>query len=70
MGNYPESSNCPVDKPFYVFCSHSLHNLEGWNGKCRKTETEAQQDAESHVQMEHNGNSRWTGVMKAKTSRY
>jgi len=61
-GNFPQSKNCPDEKPFHSICTHSLHNLEGWYGQCRKTRAEAQQDADQHVEKFHNSNSRWTGV--------
>jgi hypothetical protein len=62
MGNHPESSLCPTDKPHFVFCSHSLHNLEGWYGGCYPTRQEAEKAAIEHANKEHNGNTRWTGV--------
>jgi len=70
LGNHPESGACPDDKPFFVFCSHSLHNLEGWMGSCHKTKQQAEVEAAKHVQKEHGGNSRWTGVKHAKYRRY
>lgn len=66
LGNHPESSICPLDKPYYTFCSHSLHNLEGWTGPCQSTQQLAQEDADTHSRDFHKGNSRWTGVMKFK----
>ena len=64
MGNHPEASACPLDKPYVVFCSHSLHNLEGWVGKCYAKREEAERNAELHAQKEHQGNTRWTGVLE------
>jgi hypothetical protein len=66
MGNHPESSICPNDKPYYSFCSHSLHSLEGWYGKCRADRETAQIDANKHAQEQHQGKDRWTGVLKIK----
>lgn len=63
LGNHPEAGTCPTDKPYYTFCSHSLHNLEGWFGKCHATREQAQQDAEKHAREQHKGNDRWTGVL-------
>lgn len=66
LGNHPQASLCPRDKPYYSFCSHSLHSLEGWFGKCRATEQEAKSDAVEHAKKYHHGNERWTGVFKNK----
>ncbi|MFV2056621.1 MAG: hypothetical protein ACC707_09145 [Thiohalomonadales bacterium] len=66
LGNHPEANTCPNDKPYYVFCSHSLHNLEGWIGGCHKTRQSAQVEADEHAMQRHNGNSRWTGVLKIR----
>ncbi|MGD8568391.1 MAG: hypothetical protein PVJ39_09910 [Gammaproteobacteria bacterium] len=65
MGNYPESTVCSPEKPYQAICTHSLHSLEGWYGKCYATREEAQQEADRHAKEQHNGNSRWTGVRKA-----
>ena len=62
MGNHPESKLCPDDKPYFVFCSHSLHNLEGWYGGCYATQEEAERAVIEHAENAHNGNTRWTGV--------
>jgi hypothetical protein len=70
MGNFPGSKNCADKTPYFAFCSHSLHNLEGWYGPCRATREEGQSDANKHVTKEHNGNSRWTGVLHAKSKSY
>lgn len=64
MGNYPQAKDCPDDKPYYSFCSDSLHSLEGWHGECRATREEAQKDATLHARQQHGGNERWTGVLK------
>jgi hypothetical protein len=66
LGNHPQSSVCTADKPYQAICTHSLHSLDGWYGKCFATEEEAQKDADLHAQQEHGGNSRWTGINKAK----
>ena len=66
MGNHPESSSCTSQKPYYPICTHALHNLEGWFGECYATREQAQQAADKHVADYHHGNSRWTGVKKAK----
>jgi hypothetical protein len=65
MGNYPESTVCSPEKPYQAICTHSLHSLEGWYGKCYATREEAQHEADHHAKEQHNGNSRWTGVRKA-----
>lgn len=65
MGNYPESTVCSPEKPYQAICTHSLHSLEGWYGKCYATREEAQREADRHAKEQHNGNSRWTGVRKA-----
>lgn len=64
MGNYPQAHDCPADKPYYSFCSDSLHNQKGWHGPCRATRAEAQKDATQHAKEEHGGNERYTGVLK------
>ena len=66
LGNHPESSNCPTDKPYYAICTHALHNLEGWYGECNPTAPQAQAEADKHAKEYHDGNSRWTGIKKAK----
>jgi len=66
LGNHPEASVCTEEKPYQAICTHSLHSLEGWYGQCFATEEEAQKEANEHVAKEHNGNSRWTGIRKAK----
>ena len=66
LGNHPESSNCPKNKPYYAICTHALHNLEGWYGKCEPTAQKAQAEADKHAKEYHKGNSRWTGIKKAK----
>ena len=70
LGNHPEADTCPPDKPFYSVCTHSLHSLEGWYGECRANQAQAQQDADQHAESAHGGNSRWTGVLKARNKRY
>lgn len=70
MGNHPESKLCPEDKPYFVFCSHSLHSLEGWHGGCYASREEAERAAVQHAEKEHNGNTRWTGVKKTKFRNY
>jgi hypothetical protein len=64
MGNHPESNTCPSDKPYYVFCSDSMHSLEGWYGACYATREEAERAAAAHVKEQHHGDDRWTGVRK------
>ncbi|MCI0508079.1 MAG: hypothetical protein L0Z73_18520 [Gammaproteobacteria bacterium] len=66
LGNHPESSLCSPEKPYQAICTHSLHSLEGWYGQCYATQEEAQQEADKHAAQEHQGNSRWTGIKKAK----
>jgi hypothetical protein len=68
LGNHPQANICPDDKPYYTFCSHSLHSLEGWYGECRTTRAEAEKDATRHAQEQHDGNDRWTGVLKARAN--
>lgn len=70
LGNHPESNLCPNDKPYFVFCSHSLHNLEGWYGSCYATQELAEQAVQAHADEQHKGNSRWTGVRKLRDARY
>lgn len=70
LGNHPEADTCPTQTPYYSVCTHSLHSLEGWYGVCRSSQAAAQQDADHHAELEHKSNSRWTGVLKAKTKRY
>lgn len=70
LGNHPEADTCPKEKMFYVFCTHSLHNLEGWTGSCHATRAAAQVEADYHADKRHAGKSRWTGVLKARRSRY
>ena len=70
MGNHPESNLCPDEKPYFVFCSHSLHNLEGWYGSCHANKEEAEQAAIKHADTEHGGNTRWTGVKQNRSSSY
>lgn len=70
MGNHPESTLCPEDKPYFVFCSHSLHSLEGWYGGCYSTREEAEKAAIEHANKEHNGNTRWTGVQQNRNGKY
>jgi hypothetical protein len=66
LGAHPESSVCSPEKPYQAICTHSLHNLEGWYGRCHATEKAAQQDADKHAAEQHEGKSRWTGIKKAK----
>jgi hypothetical protein len=66
LGNHPESSVCTPEKSYQAICTHSLHSLEGWYGDCYATEQQAQQEADKHANEQHNGNSRWTGIKKAK----
>lgn len=70
MGNHPEASACPKDKPYVVFCSHSLHSLEGWVGGCYAQKQEAETEVESHAQQEHKGNTRWTGILQPNKAKY
>ena len=70
LGNHPQANLCPDDKPYYSFCSHSLHSLEGWFGTCRATEDEAKADAKQHAIDYHKGNERWTGVFKNNAAVY
>lgn len=66
LGNHPQSSVCSPEKPYQAICTHSLHSLEGWYGKCYASEAEAQRDADEHAAKFHDGNSRWTGIKKAR----
>ena len=66
MGNHPESGICSLEKPYQAICTHSLHSLEGWSGPCYDNEQQAQQDADDHANTRHNGNSRYTGIKKAR----
>ena len=66
LGNHPQSSNCTPDKPYQAICTHSLHSLEGWYGNCYADEADAQKEADDHAAEFHNGNSRWTGIRKAR----
>jgi len=70
LGNHPEADHCPKHKTFYVFCSHSLHNLEGWIGGCHATRSAAQVEADQHAKKRHAGKTRWTGVLKARRAKY
>lgn len=66
-GNHPEAGTCPADKPYYAFCLHSFHSLEGWHSShCHSTREAAQRDAEAHAKEYHHGNMRWTGVKKQR----
>jgi hypothetical protein len=70
-GNHPEAGACSEDKPYFAICTHSLHSLEGWYSReCFETKEEAQQRAEAHAQEYHNGNMRWTGIRKQRSSNY
>jgi len=62
LGNHPDSTVCSAKNPYQAICTHSLHNLEGWYGRCYPTRDAAQQDADQHAEHQHLGNSRWTGV--------
>jgi len=66
MGNHPDSNNCTAEKPYQAICTHSSHSLEGWYGTCYATQAEAQAEADRHAQQQHGGNSRYTGVIKAR----
>ena len=66
MGNHPESNTCPPDKPYYVFCSDSMHSLEGWYGPCFASREEAEKAAVAHANEQHHGDTRWTGVQKVR----
>jgi len=69
MGNHPQANICTPEKPYQAICTHSLHSLEGWYGTCYATEAEAQADADRHARDEHGGNSRWTGINKARVDK-
>jgi len=62
FGSHPDSTVCSAERPYQAICTHSLHNLEGWYGLCYSTREKAQQYADQHVNDQHNGNSRWTGI--------
>lgn len=66
LGNHPEASTCPKDKPYYAVCASSLHGLAGWTGQCYVTEKDAQAEATSHAKKEHKGEMRWVGVNKVR----
>lgn len=70
MGNHPEASTCPKNKPYVVFCSHSLHNLEGWVGGCYENRELAETEVEEHAKQAHKGNTRWTGVLQTNKPKY
>jgi hypothetical protein len=66
-GNFPEAGTCPPEKPYFAFCLHSFHSLEGWySSHCHSTREAAQRDAEAHAREYHHGNMRWTGVKKQR----
>lgn len=65
-GNHPESSTCPRDKPYYAVCTSSLHGLLGWTGQCYTADTEAENEAASHANKEHKGDTHWTGVSRTR----
>jgi len=71
-GNHPEAGACNAERPWFAFCTHSLHSLEGWYGEhCYRERQPAQEEAERHAKEYHQGNMRWTGVRKQRTtSRY
>ncbi len=66
LGNHPEASTCPKDKPYYAVCTSSLHGLAGWTGQCYMIEKDAQAEATSHAAKEHKGEMRWVGVNKIR----
>ena len=66
LGNHPEASTCPKDKPYYAVCTSSLHGLAGWTGQCYTTEKDAQAEATSHAAKEHKGDMHWAGVNKVR----
>lgn len=70
LGNHPEASACPPERPYVVFCSHSLHNLEGWVGGCYKSRELAEKEVQAHAKQAHHGNTRWTGVLLTKKKKY
>ncbi|NOX75315.1 MAG: hypothetical protein GXP17_01550 [Gammaproteobacteria bacterium] len=68
-GNHPEAGACSIEQPWFAFCTHSLHSLEGWYGEhCYTDRQAAQREAEQHAKKFHQGNMRWTGVRKQRTS--
>ncbi len=68
MGNHPEAGACTTEQPWFAFCTHSLHSLEGWYGEhCYTDRQAAQQEAEQHAKKFHRGNMRWSGVRKQRT---
>jgi hypothetical protein len=70
-GNHPEAGACPTNKPFFAICTHSFHSLEGWySSNCHNTQDVAQKDADEHAREYHQGNSRWTGIKKQRSSGY
>jgi len=68
LGNHPQSTSCSPEKPYQAICTHSLHSLEGWYGHCYASEADAQKEADEHATQFHDGNSRWTGIRKARFS--
>jgi hypothetical protein len=70
-GNHPDAGACPPEKPFFAICTHSFHSLEGWySSNCHSTRKAAQKDADEHARKYHQGNSRYTGVSKVRSSDY
>jgi hypothetical protein len=66
-GNRPDAGACPPKEPYFAFCTHSLHSLEGWHSRqCHTTAEAAQEDAEAHAAEYHQGNTRWTGIKKPR----
>jgi hypothetical protein len=66
-GNRPDAGACPPETPYFAFCTHSLHSLEGWHSRhCHTTAEAAQKDAETHAAKYHQGNTRWTGIKKPR----
>lgn len=65
-GNHPDAKSCTADKPFFTFCTHHAHKLEGWKGSCFDSHEDADKDAKYHAERHHKGNSHWTGVLKLR----
>lgn len=70
-GNHPEAGTCSTEKPYFAICTHSFHSLEGWySSNCHTTQEAAQKDADKHAKKYHDGNSRWTGIIKQHSVNY
>lgn len=67
-GNHPDAKACSISKPFFTFCTHHSHKLEGWKGPCFANQEDAERDAVQHAKRLHDGNDHWTGVVKLRAA--